>query len=280
MRKKGGWALLLLTLLCCLGFAVYLVLSERMVDKTAPEISFTSEILDVSVNDSEEYLLTGVSANDEQDGDVTSSVLVEGISALSANQTATVTYAAFDEAGNVAKATRTLRYTDYHSPRFSLSTALVFRNGTSVNLLNYISAEDMIDGVLDDRIKATPVSKEYSINEVGTYDVEFRVTNSMRDTAYLTVPVEIVPTGLYNATVVLTDYLIYIKEGSAFLCEEYLKELQIGAEKISLQGNPSDVSISYDSDVNTNVPGTYSVAYTVKTGSHSGYTRLIVIVGE
>ena len=280
MGKKGKWALLVITVLCCLGFAAYLVYTRQIADNTPPEISFTSDLLEVSVEASEDDLLAGVSALDAKDGDVTNSILIEGISGLSSDQLAIVTYAAFDKAGNVAKSQRTLRYTDYHSPRFSLTAPLIFRSGSSFDLLKFISAEDVMDGILDNRIKATLVSGEGALNEEGIYEVEFRVTNSMRDTAYLTVPVEIYPVGLYNATVTLTDYLIYVQPGDLFDYNDYLDTLQVGTETISLSSIPSDVSVSYNSDVNLNTPGTYSVTYTLKKGSYTGYTRLIVVVEE
>lgn len=280
MRKKRIWALLVITVLCCLGFAVYLFSSQQIVDSTPPKISFASDALQVSVSASDAELMAGVTAWDDQDGDVTASILVEGIAGLSSDQFATITYAAFDQAGNVAKAQRTLQFTDYHSPRFSLSAPLVFRSGSSFNLLNYIGAEDVIDGVLDDRIKATLVSTESALTEEGTHEVQFRVTNSMKDTAYLTVPVDIYPAGMYNATVTLSDYLVYVEQESRFDYLDYLESFQKGAETILLRGSSSDVSVSCDSDVNTNVPGTYSVTYTVKSGSFTGYTRMIVVVEE
>lgn len=280
MRKKRIWALLIVTLACCLGFAAYLFFSQQIVDSTPPKISFASDAIQVSVAASDAELMVGVTAWDDQDADVTASILVEGISGLSSDQLAVITYAAFDQAGNVAKAQRTLQYTDYHSPRFSLSAPLVFRSGSSFNLLNYIGAEDVIDGVLNDRVKATLVSTESALTEAGTHEVEFRVTNSMKDTAYLTIPVDVYPAGMYNATVSLSDYLVYVEQGSRFDYLDYLESFQKGAETIFLKDSSSDVSVSCDSNVNTNVPGTYSVTYTVKSGSYAGYTRLIVVVEE
>lgn len=280
MREKGRRGILLLTALCCIAFAVYYVLSRRLVDHTAPEISFLSEEMEVSVGVAEAELLNGVTAWDARDGDVTGSLVVEGISDLSSDQTATVTYAAFDGAGNVAKARRTLRYTDYQSPRFTLSAPLIFRSGTSFNVLNYVGAEDVIDGALDDRIKATLISRESSITAEGVHQVEFRVTNSMDDTVYLTVPVDVYPSGAYNATLELSENLIYLEQGARFDARSYLKTMRTVSEKIDLSVSSDKVSISYSSDVNTDLPGTYSVAYTVKYGNYTGYTRLIVVVEE
>lgn len=280
MEKKSVWALLAATVLCCLGFGAYLFFSQRSADTTPPRISFGSDTLPVSVSASPEELLAGVTAWDDRDGDVTAGILIEGISGLSSDRCATITYAAFDRAGNVAKARRSLQYTDYHSPRFSLSAPLVFRSGTTFDLLRVMGAEDVIDGALDDRIKATLVSTESALTQEGTHLVQFRVTNSMKDTAYLTVPVVVYPAGMYNATVTLTDYLIYLKQGSRFSQLDYLDRFQKGTETISLQDPSAEVTVSCDSDVDTSVPGTYGVQYTVKSGSYTGYTRLIVVVEE
>lgn len=58
-------------------------------------------------------LLAGVTATDAEDGDVTASLLVEGISGRNDDGTVQVTYAAFDSNHHVTKATRAVRYTDY-----------------------------------------------------------------------------------------------------------------------------------------------------------------------
>lgn len=280
MREKGKKVAVLFTALCCAAFGAYYVLSRQAADHAAPEISFQSGEIEASVGVTEAELLYGVAATDKRDGDVTGSLVVEGISELSPDQTATVTYAAFDKAGNVAKAERTLRYTDYQSPRFTLSAPLVFRSGISFNVLNYVGAEDVIDGTLDDRVKATLVSRESSITTEGVHEVEFRVTNSMDDTVYLTVPVEVCPSGAYNATVELSENLVYLKQGARFEPNSYLKTLRVSGEKIDLRNANDRVSVSCSSDVSTNTPGTYSVAYTVKYGNYTGYTRLIVVVEE
>lgn len=280
MRKKKGWVLLAVMALCCAAFAWYVYSIKLGEDHRAPEISFQSEKLQISVNEDEKALLEGVTAWDARDGNVTASILVEGISNLSSDRTATVTYAAFDRAGNVAKAQRTLQYVDYESPKFTLTQPLVFSGGRTVNVMNYIGAEDAIDGTLDDKIKATLVGGEGSINEVGVHDVEFRVTNSMGETVYLTIPVVVYQTGTYNASLELSENLVYIKKNSQFSAESYLLRMKTGAQDIALNGSRTDVSVQIQSDVNTQIPGTYSVEYTVESGALKGYTRLVVVVEE
>lgn len=280
MRKKEKILLFLLTFLCCVSFGVYYELSHRIVDQTPPVISFSTEALEVSVETDTSGLLDGVSAWDEQCGDVTASLVVEGIAGFSSNQLATVTYAAFDQAGNVAKAQRTLCYSDYHSPRFTLSEPLIFRSGTAFDVLRYIGAVDDLDGNLSDQIKATLVSEESSVNAEGVHDVEFRVTNSVKDTVYLTIPVEVYPPAMFNATLELSEYLVYLKKGEDFHPNSYLQALRAGTEVIALNSSTENVSVTVDSDVDMAVTGTYSVTYTAKYGRFTGYTRLIVVVEE
>ena len=71
-----------------------------------------------------------------------------------------------------------------------------------------------------------------------------------------------------------------MEQGSRFDERAYLQSFQKGTETLSLQDRLSEVSVSCDSDVNTYVPGTYRVTYTVKSGSYTGYTQLIVVVEE
>lgn len=294
MKSRSKWVFILLTILCCMGFVAYLYMMDQITDQTAPTISFESEELELSVSATEEDLLADVSAYDDEDGDVTSSLVVEGISNLSSDQTATVTYAAFDQAGNIAKAQRVVYYTDYQSPHFSLSAPLIFRSGVDFDLFDYIGAEDVFDGSLDNNIKATLVSDTGSVTDVGTHEVQFRVTNSMGDTAYLTLPVEVYEDGAYNATLELSTYLVYLEVGDSFDSESYLKTMKVNGEEISLTETPDEVSIDIDSDVNTRKAGVYSVTYTVtyteassyrtyreeEEAEYIGYTRLIVVVEE
>ena len=110
MGAKGKRALFALVLLCCAAFAVYRYLSGRNVDREPPQITMAQEELSLSVGDPKERLLEGVSAQDAQDGDVTASIVVESVRGLVSDKRFTVTYAAFDAAGEpfVAAGTITL----------------------------------------------------------------------------------------------------------------------------------------------------------------------------
>lgn len=281
MKKSVKWLLLILMVLCVAVFVMYYIYSQNSRDHVAPVISIESNTLSLSVHDGLDVFLSGVSARDDRDGDVSGSVVVESVSSVDENHCATVIYAAFDRAGNVAKAERTVAYTDYEGPEYDLAAALVFRSGYNFDLLDYITAEDPIDGDLTERIKANLVSEGYDIHEDGIHQVELRVTNSMGETARLTVPVEVYDPSQYNAAVILSDYLVYWDKGRAFHGEDYLENLNTGYRMLSLeQLRLEGAEIDIKSSVEVNVPGTYEVTYTITHGTYAGYTRLIVVVEE
>lgn len=275
------WALPILLVLCVAAFGSYIHNSNLDKDCTAPVISFEQDVLEISVYDEAEILLSGVSAVDEFDGDVSGLVLVEGISSIRDDNSATVTYAAFDNSGNVSKAERTIIYTDYHSPRFSISRPLVFRSGSNIDIFDYLSAEDLVDGDISDRIKATLVSGDGNINDTGLHEVEIRVTNSMGDTTRVTIPVEVYESGTYNAEVLLTDYIVYIEQGSEFDALSYAETLQAGSKELSLSEKESyNIELTADGEVDTAEPGYYYVTYTAEYGTYKACTRLTVIVED
>ena len=304
MKKKKSWLFILPFILCAAATIIYSAVFVWSDDSTPPVITIDSEEIEVSVLSEESELFRGVSAVDERDGDVSADIVVEKISNITDERTAIITYAAFDRSGNVSKSTRRVRYTDYTEPRFGLTRALIFQKGASPDVLSYVTAEDQVDGDLSDKVKGTLVSDTSSLSYSGIHEIDFRVTNSMGDTVHLVLPVEVYDTGEYNATAALDQYLVYIQRDSDFQPETYLKELTIGSLDYSLKGDdpeialyingqrvgddggaidPEDIiriDIDMKNEVNTGVPGVYSVTYTVTMNRYTGYTRLIVVVEE
>ena len=279
---KKNWKLLILlamSLAVLLGYRFWVGLRT---DSIAPKITIAdSEIPEVSVFVPEQ-LLEGVTAEDDRDGDVTASLVVERVAGIQADGTVTVTYAAFDSSGNVAKVQRTVRYVDYEGPRFTLSKSLAFVYGSNFDVLNVVGAEDLLDGDIGYRVKATSLDGN-SVNEEGTHSVCFRVTNSLGDQVELVLPVEVYYSGRYNAQLYLTDYLIYLEAGASFDPMAYLQEHIAKGEVMDLtDGVPQGVTLDMEDRVDTAVPGVYTVAYTVTrtlgNTEYEGYARLIVVV--
>ena len=301
MNKKGK-----LTILISLGVrflltAVYARVFVLSDDREPPTITVDTDTVEISVYDGQNALLKGVSATDDKDGDITADIMVENVSNITENSSATVTYAVYDSAGNVAKASRTVLYTDYESPKIGQSERLVFAANTSPDVLGFMTAECVIDGDISRRVKGTLVSEGASLSNVGTHSVEFRVTNSMGDTRRLTLPVDVYRAGDYNCKVNLTQYLIYLKKGDEFSARDYVYSVKVGNSEyildrefdpnlkiffddyVSPAVNPEAtiVNIETESNVDTNTPGVYSVAYTVNyDGRYDGFSRLNVVVEE
>lgn len=296
-RKKLYAAATALLLAVGAGTALYAATNIWNRDQIPPEISVAQQELQLSVRDPREKLLEGIAAEDDRDGDVSDRMVIESISGITPEHTATVTYAAFDSAGNVAKTTRAVSFTDYTPPRFYQRRALVMPESSSQDVLSYLGATDVVDGEIGSRIKGNLVSDTVSLSKSGAHQVEFRVTNSMGDTARLTLPVDVYSEQTYNATVNLGAYLVYVPVGSSFSGEGYLGSLEVGSQSYSLRGDEPDTAVFINenvsgtarhqirvdmvSDVDTAVPGVYSVTYTVTMDEqYTGFTRLNVIVEE
>lgn len=261
--KKRNWIWMLLILLAMGAFLGYQALDAMRTDTRPPEIRMDGTVPSVSVKDPKSAMTAGITATDWEDGDVTESLVVENITLLSSDGTVSVSYAAFDAAGNVAKGQREMKYADYRSPRFTLKQPLIYRQGQNFDVLANIGAEDLLDGDIQHRVRAT-VLGEGNLSQTGTHVVRFQVTNSLGDTHIQNLPVEIIAEDLYDADMELTSYLVYLPRGSAFAPESYLKSFVRQGRRMDLTGGlPARYSLQTKGQVQTQNPGTYSVEYTV-----------------
>ena len=285
MKKRTVFMLLMLIAAALSVLVGYMVLDRMYTDSTPPKITIADQVLSVSVSDPREVLLQGVTAQDDLDGDVTPSLVIESLYGIDEEHRATVVYAAFDSSGNVSKAQRQVLFADYHSPRLTLSGPLIFTYGHSFDVYSVLDATDQFDGDVSNKIKATMVSAGSAITEQGLHQVLFRITNSMGDSTQLELPVEVNPSGRYDAEVELTDYLIYLPKGAPFSRQQYLKSLTTYNSEVDLTGViPDGITIRYDGNVDTHTPGvyavTYTVTYTLNQRSFTGYTKLLVVIEQ
>lgn len=231
-----------------------------------PTISCPQEVLDVSVNDGEDALLAGITAKDKQDGDLTDHILIQGVSRQITDNMTQITYLVFDSDGNSASATRTIRYTDYEHPRFTISQSLVYSSSASIALLDRLQAVDCIDGDITNNIR---VSSLTATNDPEVYTIDVQVTNSLSDTARLTLPLVVYNATSSHAVINLTDYLIYLDQGASFSAKKYLDSVLTAREE---ECDLSEIKI--EGSVNTAVPGTYMVYYRYP---YEGTTALAVL---
>ncbi len=276
-----------LSMLVFAGFKGYQMKTQ---DNDVPVIQCDSDSITLSTKASTKDMLEGVTAYDKKDGDVTQSLVVESISNMDLEGSRTITYAAFDSDKHVVRQTRILKYSDYEPPHFSLSKPLLFEIG-DINLSENMTAQDKIDGDLTDKIKYIADDNALVFKE-GKFLIEFQVTNSAGQTAFLPASVEFsYPNTMQNTLVdiQLSNYIVYIKKGSNFDAKDYIKSVTVNGEKYDFtkkETSSSENTISKDditvkSDVNTTKLGVYNVDYTlVMKDGLSGNTKLIVVVEE
>lgn len=257
--------------------AVYLVTTiavSRKQDKTAPVITCEVDELEVSSGASEEELLKGLKATDNKDGDITDKIRVGSHSKFIDQGVCDVTYLVFDSSYNAGQYTRRVRYTDYTSPKFSLTASLVYDLASEVTILNKLQASDAIDGDINEKIKI--ISSNVNVEKEGTYSIGVEVVNDYADVVSLELPVHIVDIDDNAPSIQLDTYLVYVDKGGAFNPAEHL---QGAAAADGTAIDPGAVAIT--SSVDTSKAGTYEAAYQCTDGAgRTGYSYLIVVVTE
>lgn len=237
-------------------------------DRTMPTIQCPETPLYLSVYDGEDKLLAGVTASDEKDGDLTDQIFIQGIGTAVQGSATTVTYAVVDSANHVATATRELHYTDYNAPRFSLTQALRYTVGSPITIRDRLQAKDAVDGDLTEQIRI--LSGGLSTNLAGIYPVTFEVTNSLGNTASVTLDVVIeTQPAAETPQIYLNQYLVYAAAGEEFDGMQYLD---------SVAGDRrSNVTMELPGD--GLVPGVNAVTfYCTGANGSVGTTTLYVVV--
>lgn len=118
MRKKfqnikAKTVITCLLFVLCVIMAVFLVLDRLNQDNTPPSITFATESIQLTEEEAsavlqKDYscLLTGVSAFDDSDGDITDRVIVYSVNIYGDHSYAVVNYRALDRSNNMATAQR------------------------------------------------------------------------------------------------------------------------------------------------------------------------------
>lgn len=281
MKKKTLMQIRRILLLTAIAMVLLYGLNRLMLyrsyDKSGPEITFDQELLEVSVEVTEEELLEGVKAVDKKDGDVTGTIIIESISKMLGDNQRIVTYAAFDGDNHVGTGERRIQYTDYTAPRFALEEPLSAASLTSnmTDILSPLKATDCIDGDISNQIVVTNADIAGLSGEEASVLYEVQVTNSCGDIATLQLPVSISMSGTTSsmAQIELKEYLIYTKVGKKVDLKSYIKDVAAG------QGyGKEDVKVS--SDLDTSTPGVYTATYTLSVNETKVSTQLYIVVEE
>ncbi len=264
--------------IAALGYTVRQAQQQDM--DGGPQIAFANDVISTSVNVSSEKLLEDVTATDGRDGDVTPSLVVEEMSTFMDDGRRIVTYAAFDSDKNVTKASRYLQYTDYHAPEFALNAPLSFKAGAQINLLDYVTVTDCLDGDLTADIIQT-WGENTDLTEPGDYTVQLKVSNSAGDVSILTLPIHI-----YDAAqtisrlpkIQLSDYLIYVDQNATLSPRSLIDQVELNGITV-LSSESEFPSVVIEDNVDYTKPGVYTVRYSITDEEgNTGEARLIVVV--
>lgn len=307
--KKIRRLVFMIFIFTCIAFGLFVGKVLLTKDTEPPKIKFDEKLITASIKDPESVLTKGVKAEDDRDGNVSNSVIIESIDKINEKE-CKISYAAFDEANNVAKASRKVEFEDYRPIHFNISEPLRFPLGANGEITQAISADDCIDGDITNKIKVISDNSDSNYDGEGIYNYNVEVTNSIGDTATLPVSVEFYADSyevrMYYPTIYLSSYVVYIKQGSDFKPRDYLKGIGVGndlhlfeeiigtghdgkrtateiAEEIGA-GRRLAEPISYklvksQSNVNTDEQGVYTVEYSCTTNdNYMGTTQLIVVV--
>ncbi|WP_394272908.1 immunoglobulin-like domain-containing protein [Butyricicoccus sp.] len=261
-----------LTLFVCSAavFSVFTIRDFLETKDQPPVIEAEQDTISVPIDATEEQLCTGLHAMDAEDGDLTDGIIVTNISNFVGDSTCNISYAVFDTQEQLGTYTRKVTYTNYQSPKFTVSELLEVRMGGEVQILDKLSAEDVFDGDISNRILI--LSSTVNSSVAGLYDVTVQVSNSHGDVSELKLPVSVRDTSIAAPTITLTESLVYLSRGAVFDPMTYIDE------------NESSVFPSYisaESTVNTAQPGNYVVTYSAQNKEGNvGHAYLTVVVEE
>ena len=267
MRRFRIVTLVCMVVSTCL-LLITTVYTKSREDRTIPVIQCPETPLTISMEDSgEAALLRDVTAWDGKDGDLTDQLLLQGVDKRPGESTATVTYAVADSDNHVVTRTREIQYTDYQPPRFALSSELRYSVGSALRIKDRLTARDRTDGDLSDRIRV--VSSSTSTYNEGTYPATFQVTNSLGDTASITLDILVRGYEAGEPRIQLSEYLIYLEDGADFDPMDYLESVS--------GGDREDVRVLLPEDGLEK--GVNQVTYTCAGQSgNEGFTTLYVVM--
>lgn len=266
-------AFVILFIVCTVLFVTFFVIEKLNTDNSVPVITVPAEELRLSVKCTEEDLLKGVAAYDEKDGDLTSRVIVESVSRFTEPGVSKVTYAVCDSNNHVSSRSVVLRYTDYTPPRITMKRSLCYGLHDQVNVAAVISAEDVFDGNLKKEIQLS--SPDFVSGMLGVFTVTVSVTNSKGDDIVYDLPLYVEDTEQNAPSIVLTEYLIYIRKG------ETVDPMKYVASVTDAYREDISQTLMVESKVDSSTPGVYSIHYYAEDKiMRRAHTVLNVIVEE
>ncbi|MBC6308268.1 DUF5011 domain-containing protein [Listeria sp. FSL L7-1582] len=209
--------------------------------------------------------MAGVTANDTEDGDVTSKIQITASDVdITKVGTYHVTYSVTDSDNNTTTKTITVTVTSNAAPSIT-GVDKTLKKGTAFNPLTSMSAFDLEDGDLTNQIKVT--ANDVDTSKVGTYHVTYSVTDSDNNTTTKTITVTVTSN---DAPVIhATDKTM--KKGMSF-------DPYAGVTATDTEDGDISIKVSITAtDVDMNRVGTYHITYSVTDSDKNTTTKTITV---
>ncbi len=238
-------------------FTVYIDVSDKS-DFNAPEIRCDSDIISVSVNASDNEILRHVTAVDSKDGDLSKKIVIESVSPFIGKNNAKITFAVCDSDNNVSKLEKGIEYTDYVNPDFVFLNQHVYYVGaTKIDLMSGVSAKDVLDGDISNRIVVS--DSKVDLSQPGVYPVKYKVTTSKGVTSEIEVNAYVYASRLKH-NITLSEYLVYASAESPVNPHDYIVDYPEEYIDGRIRDN-YDYSFDVIDEVDYTVPGIYYITY-------------------
>lgn len=237
----------------------YVKASDLYVSNNAPEITASDQT--IALNSNFNYM-TGVSANDTENGNLTSRITYSGEVNTAKADTYKVTYTVTDNSNFTTTKTVNITVKGASEPVINASDKEVSQY-TEFNYMDGVTAHDDTDG---DITKYVTYEGEVDTSEKGTYPVTYKVTNSNNKTTTKTINVKVVDNE--KPVINAQDKTIYLnsdfdpKEGVTATDKE--------------DGTITDIEVTKN-EVKTDTIGDYKVAYKVTDKAGQTTTKEITV---
>lgn len=268
MRKR--WIYILLMFALIVGYVLFLNYYEKEDVNEAPQIIFKEAHMELSVNDEKSRLLEGVQAIDKEDGDLTSDIIIDSISAFDGKKNRTVRYVVFDKENKATQASRTISYVDYQPPKILLNDSLI-QNTISVTKINkMIEAVSCVDGDISNNVDVNigKLQDNQVVLKIHVYDSTGTESN-------ISVVLEY-DKNQYPIKINLKDYMLYVPVGENYDLKGNIFEILQGNQPVQMY----DDMIRVESNVDFNTPGVYEVYYTLNEDAGNAARAKAIIVVE
>ncbi|PGB07698.1 immunoglobulin-like domain-containing protein [Bacillus toyonensis] len=204
--------------------------------------------------------MTGVSATDKEDGDITSKVTVDGSVDASKPGTYDLTYTVSDSKGHTVTAKQTVTVKQKveiknEAPELTVPFTSTLRVDEKFDPMAGVKAIDNEDGDITDKVT---VDGSVDASKPGTYDLTYTVSDSKGHTVTakqtVTVKQKVKPTDEVPVLKVPAEVIINVGDKFNPLA---------GVKAIDNEDGDITDKVTVDGSVDTSKPGTYDLSYTV-----------------